>query len=70
MDDIADSGESLSAIANELKASFPFVEFKTAVLFCKKESCFKPEFFVKYTFNWIDFFWNIKKGNFDDFDDR
>jgi len=57
LDDIADSGETLKEIMNYLQNSFKDIEFKSATLFYKKTSIYKPHFWVKEAINWIEFFW-------------
>jgi len=57
VDDIADSGETLAFIMNYLEENFPAVEFKSATLFYKKTSIYKPDFWVNEANNWIEFFW-------------
>lgn len=60
IDDIVDSGESLSEIKKLLRAKFPQTEFKTASIFYKKTALFEPDFKVKEAKDWIDFFWDIR----------
>ncbi|KAA6224940.1 MULTISPECIES: phosphoribosyltransferase [unclassified Campylobacter] len=60
IDDIVDSGESLVAINNILKEKYPLIEFKIATIFYKKAAIIKPDFKVKKTKEWIDFFWDIR----------
>jgi xanthine phosphoribosyltransferase len=59
VDDIADSGRTLSEVLKRLKNSFQETEFKTATLFYKETSCFTPNLYKHKTKNWIDFFWNV-----------
>ena len=58
VDDIVDSGESMMAILKVLKEKFPKNEFKTAVLFYKKEAVFTPDFKCHEAKEWIKFFWD------------
>ncbi len=57
VDDIADSGETLQAIMQKFKTENPNTVFKTATLFYKKTSVFKPDFHINEAKDWIDFFW-------------
>ena len=59
LDDIADSGETLLAVLNELQERYPEVEFKIATLFYKPNSLIQPDFSVKEAPSWIDFFWEV-----------
>ena len=59
LDDIADSGETLLAVLNELQQRYPDVEFKIATLFYKPDSLIQPDFSVKEAPSWIDFFWEV-----------
>ena len=59
LDDIADSGETLLAVLNELQERYPDVEFKIATLFYKPDSLIQPDFSVKEAPSWIDFFWEV-----------
>lgn len=57
VDDIADSGETLQAIMHFLQNEFPNVEFKSATLYYKKTSIYKPDFWINEAHRWIEFFW-------------
>lgn len=57
LDDIADSGETLEAVMQNLISKNPRVNFISATLFYKKTSCFKPDFWINEANDWIDFFW-------------
>jgi xanthine phosphoribosyltransferase len=57
VDDIADSGDTLKFMMEYLEAKFPDVTFRSATLFYKKTSCYKPHFWVNEATDWIDFFW-------------
>ena len=57
LDDIADSGETLKAIMEYLESNFEEIEFKSATLFYKKTSIYKPDFWINDADDWIDFFW-------------
>jgi xanthine phosphoribosyltransferase len=56
VDDIADSGRTLQETLNHFQKFS--IEFKTATIFYKESSVFKPNFFFHKTENWIEFFWN------------
>ena len=58
VDDIVDSGESMAEIIKILSVKFPKNDFKTAVLFYKKEAIFTPDFKCHEAKEWIKFFWD------------
>ena len=55
VDEIVDSGETMQKVMQRLD-SFD-VKLKSAVIFVKPDATYKPDFFVAYTIEWIDFFW-------------
>lgn len=57
VDEIIDSGKSLSKIVQILKERNPNVQFFTAVIFQKENVAFEADFFIKEPQDWIDFFW-------------
>lgn len=57
VDDISDSGETLKAVMEYLELRFKEIEFKSATLFYKKTSIYKPHFWINEADEWIDFFW-------------
>ncbi|WP_187646966.1 phosphoribosyltransferase [Nitrosophilus labii] len=57
VDDIIDSGETMREVVKIIKDRYPRTDIKTAAIFYKKGADFKPDFFVKYAQDWIDFFW-------------
>jgi len=57
LDDIADSGDTLEAVMKLLTCGNPNVEFKSAVLFYKKTSVYKPHYWINEATEWVDFFW-------------
>ncbi|WP_373069610.1 phosphoribosyltransferase [Sulfurimonas sp.] len=57
VDDISDSGDTLDAVMKELKSKNSNIEFKSATLFYKKTSIYKPDFWVNEANEWIEFFW-------------
>jgi xanthine phosphoribosyltransferase len=63
VDDIVDSGESMQEIMRTLHLKYPKTTFKTAVIFYKKDAIFTPDFMVKNTTDWIEFFWTSPQKN-------
>ncbi|WP_457606964.1 phosphoribosyltransferase [Nitratifractor sp.] len=59
LDDIADSGETLVGVLDELERRYPEVEFRIATLFDKPGSLIRPDFTIREAPSWIDFFWEI-----------
>lgn len=59
VDDIIDSGESMKVVFDTLKSRFE-CDFHTAALFYKTTACFKPEFFINPTQEWIQFPWEYE----------
>ena len=59
VDDIADSGDTLKAVMQNLKSKNPDIEFKSATLYYKTTSCYKPDFWINEAKEWIDFFWEV-----------
>ena len=57
VDDIADSGETLDAIMKHLEEKYPTIIFKSATLFYKETSVYKPHYWINIADDWIDFFW-------------
>ena len=57
LDDIADSGQTLQAIMSYLEDNFPEIEFRSATLFYKPISIYKPDYWVQEADAWIEFFW-------------
>ena len=70
VDDIVDSGETMKSLVERINKSNPTLNIKTASIFYKKSSTFKPDFFVKYTNSWIDFFWSVDLKGKNGFNDR
>lgn len=58
VDDISDSGDTLTNIIKLLQEKYPKKILKTATIFYKETSKFKPDFYLRKTENWIDFFWD------------
>jgi uncharacterized protein len=60
VDEVADSGESLSlAVAHVLERGAE--EVKTATLYYKRQSTFKPNYYEKETECWVVFPWEINE---------
>ena len=57
VDDIADSGDTLKAVMQRLSYENQDTEFRTATLFYKKTSVYKPDIWINEASEWIDFFW-------------
>ena len=66
VDDIVDSGETLSALIPYLRSQNPNSEFKVATLFTKFTALVQPEFSLHEAHEWIEFFWErdfLKSGS-------
>lgn len=59
VDDIVDSGESLSKIKEVLQKSYPECEIRIATIFYKKKAIIKPDFWLHLSDDWVHFFWDI-----------
>jgi hypoxanthine phosphoribosyltransferase len=59
VDDIADTGETLRKVTELLKENLPAATIKSAVLFYKPASTFKPDYYAEQTTKWIVFPWEI-----------
>lgn len=57
VDDIVDSGKTLTALLPILREEYPQIVFKTAALFTKPTALIQPDFSVHEATDWIDFFW-------------
>lgn len=58
VDDLVDEGDTMETITNYLKAKEPKA-IKTAVLFIKPWSRFKPDFYLEIVDKWIVFPWEL-----------
>ncbi len=56
VDDVADTGESLKVALDHVREKGPS-EVRTATVYYKPHSIFKPDFFASSTTNWIIFPW-------------
>ncbi|MDA3078373.1 phosphoribosyltransferase family protein [Campylobacter sp. JMF_06 NA1] len=61
VDDIIDSGDSMVEIKRVLEEKYPKAEIKTAVIFYKSKALIQPDFKIKETDEWINFFWENYK---------
>jgi len=59
VDDIVDSGDTLIEVLKALGEVYPHVTFKTASLFYKKSAKIAPNWYVKESTEWIDFYWTV-----------
>ena len=59
VDDIVDSGDTLVEVLKALGEAYPHVTFKTAALFYKKSAKIAPNWYVKKSTEWIDFYWTV-----------
>jgi len=66
VDEIIDSGKSLSKILELFKARYPHIKCYSASLFQKQNAIIKADFFVRIASEWIDFFWEVDMLHFND----
>jgi len=59
LDDIADSGDTMTEVLHRLKEMYPQAEIRVATLFCKDSSSFIPDYCLHKADGWIDFFWDV-----------
>lgn len=59
-EDIIDSGESMVAVKKKLIEIYPQLEIKIATIYYKSKALLLPDFTVKETNEWVEFFWDIK----------
>lgn len=57
VDDIVDSGKTMSMLLELLRKQYPFVEFKSLAIFTKQTAVIQPDFSLREATDWIDFFW-------------
>ncbi len=57
LDDIVDSGETMQAVVEKLKAAYPEAEFRIASLYYKPTATIQPDYALREATEWIDFFW-------------
>ncbi len=58
VDDIVDSGDTMSKVISILTKKFPNTNFKTGAIFYKKDAIYKPDFKLHIATKWVDFFWS------------
>jgi xanthine phosphoribosyltransferase len=63
VDDIVDSGETFLTILNILRAKYKNCDFKTVTIFYKTTALIIPDFSIKKTKSWINFFWEADFKN-------
>ena len=59
VDDIVDSGKTLSKVIDILNDKFPNLDIKIASIYYKDGALLKPDFYIRNADCWIDFFWEI-----------
>jgi len=59
VDDIVDSGDTAKSVLEILKTRYPQIDFKLATIFWRPTASISPDFFVKESSEWIDFFWEV-----------
>jgi xanthine phosphoribosyltransferase len=59
LDDIADSGETLKVIMDDLERKNPDINFTSATLFYKTTSIYEPDIWINEATQWIEFFWEV-----------
>lgn len=57
VDDIVDSGQTLSSLLPMLSRRYPGIEFRSASLFYKPTASARPDYTLHEARDWIDFFW-------------
>jgi len=58
VDDIVDSGDTISEVVKHLKNEFAHLHIETASLFYKKSAIITPNYWLHDANDWIDFFWD------------
>lgn len=59
LDEIIDSGNSLSVVMQKLRANFSESSFSTAVIFQKPSAKVIADYYIREAGEWIDFFWEV-----------
>lgn len=59
VDEIVDSGLSMQKVFKILKEINSDLTIKTASIFYKEASCFKPDYYIREAKSWIEFFWEV-----------
>ena len=57
VDDIVDSGETLTCVKQEIENKFFLLDIKTASLFYKTTAIIQADYSIHEAKNWIEFFW-------------
>lgn len=57
VDEIVDSGETMTLILDTFKHTYPDIDFVTATIFQKKTAVIQADIFVRYCDEWVEFFW-------------
>jgi uncharacterized protein len=58
VDELVDTGETVAAVVEAVKAAYPAVtEVAVAVLYKKPNSRFEPDYFVRTLDGWLEFFY-------------
>ena len=60
VDDIIDSGESMTEIKKELLRIYPHIDLKIASVFYKQKALIQPDYKIKEATEWVEFFWDIR----------
>jgi xanthine phosphoribosyltransferase len=58
IDEIVDSGKTMSEILKVLNQKYPNIKFLFATIFLKSSASEQPDFYVHKTNKWIEFFWS------------
>ncbi|MDR2904363.1 MAG: phosphoribosyltransferase [Helicobacteraceae bacterium] len=59
VDDIVDSGETLSELSKLFSRDYPHINARTLAIFQKTTAKIRADFFARETELWIDFFWEV-----------
>ena len=59
VDDIVDSGETMNEVTKIFKQKYPTINIKLLSIFYKDTACIKPDFAIRNTEDWIEFFWEV-----------
>ena len=57
VDDISDSGRTLTKVTNSITSKYPNLKLSTFTIFYKETSNFKPDTYLHKTDEWVEFFW-------------
>lgn len=59
VDEIVDSGKSMSLVMQKLRDKNPNCDFKVATIFYKKSAIYEADYKIREAVEWIDFFWEV-----------